>query len=265
MFIIKGIRNLWNKKEMLWVLSQNDFKKRFVGSFFGIVWMFVQPVVSVFIYYLIFQLGFKSNPVDNFPYVLWLLPGIVPWFFFNEAVMTGVGCLTGYQHLVKKMSFPVEIIPLIKVVSATFVHLIFFVIMIAIYLLYGYAPKLWWIQSGYYLICNLILITGIVYLTSAMNVFVKDTNQVVNIFLQFGFWLAPIMWDEAIMPAAMRPMLKLNPFTYIVHGYRDCFIFDVPFWENWQYAVYFWVVTMAIFILGAFVFKKMKPQFVDVL
>lgn len=265
MGLIRGLRVLYEKKEMIWNLSINDFKKRFVGSYFGVFWMFLQPIVSILIYHLVFEMGFKSNPVENMPYILWLFPGIVPWFFFNEAVMNGVDCLRSYQHLVKKMVFPVEIIPILKIVSSLFLHFIFIGIMIIAYLICGQKLSVWWFQVVYYLVCNIVLITGIVYLTSAIQVFVKDTNQIVNILLQFGFWLAPIMWDESIMPEFIRPLLRLNPFTYIVNGFRDCFVFHIGFWENISYTMYFWIFTGILFVLGINLFRKLKPHFVDVL
>lgn len=102
---------LWEKRKLILDLAKADFKKRFVGSYLGIFWIFVQPVVTIIIYYYIFQLGFKSNPQADVPYVVWLLPGIIPWFFFNEAVMNGTVSMLNYQHLVKKMVFPIKIIP----------------------------------------------------------------------------------------------------------------------------------------------------------
>ena len=114
---------LWEKRKLILDLAKADFKKRFVGSYLGIFWIFVQPVVTIIIYYYIFQLGFKSNPQVDVPYVVWLLPGIIPWFFFNEAVMNGTVSMSNYQHLVKKMVFPIKIIPAIRIAASLFIHL----------------------------------------------------------------------------------------------------------------------------------------------
>ena len=108
------IKEIIKRRKLIWDLSKADFKKRFVGSYFGMVWMFVQPVVTVMIYFCIFQLGFKSvPPVPGIPYVLWLVPGIVPWFFFSEALNTITNCLQEYHYLVKKVVFQVEVLPVI--------------------------------------------------------------------------------------------------------------------------------------------------------
>ena len=100
-YVISLMKEIVKRRRLIWDLSKADFKKRFVGSYFGVVWMFVQPVVTVLIYFFVFQLGFKSvPPVPGVPYVLWLVPGIVPWFFYSETLNCVTGCLQEYNYLV---------------------------------------------------------------------------------------------------------------------------------------------------------------------
>ena len=170
------------KRKLIWDLSKADFRKRFVGSYFGIVWMFIQPMVTVLIYFFVFQIGLKSvPPVPGVPYVLWLIPGIVPWFFFSEALNNLTGCLQEYHYLVKKVVFQVEILPIIKLLSCLFVHGFFLVIMLLVFLCYGHAPKAAWFQILYYSLAASALALGVGYLTSAVNVFFKDMAQIVSI------------------------------------------------------------------------------------
>ena len=151
MNIISLIREILKSRAIIWDLAKADFKKRFVGSYFGIAWMFVQPVVTVLIYFLIFQMGFKSTPpVPGVPYVVWLVPGIVPWFFFAEALNLGTSVLSEYNYLVKKVVFNVSILPVIKVISCLIVHGIFVVIMITMTLAFGRLPMVSWIGIVYY-------------------------------------------------------------------------------------------------------------------
>ena len=110
-----------------------------------------------------------------------------------------------------------------------------------------------------------ILALGLGFAVAAFNVFIRDINQVVGITLQFGFWATPIFWDIQIMPREVQKILKLNPMFYIVQGYRDSFIYSSPFWDHPYQTLYFWVVTLMIFSIGALIFKKLKPQFADVL
>lgn len=263
--LIKDFRDVLGKRELIITLAKADFKKRFVGSFLGVCWMFIQPIVTVLIYFFIFQLGFKSQPVADVPYVLWLIPAIVPWFFFNEAWGGATNCLYEYQHLVKKMVFKVSILPIIKITASFFVHLIFIWIMLAVYLLFGMNPSIWWIQMFYYSFCTAFLALGLSYITASTNAFFKDMGQLVQVILQIGMWMAPIMWSEKIFPQKYRFVLKLNPFYYIVEGYRDCFIDHVGFWRNPELTLYFWCVAILIFVVGVILFKRLKPHFADVL
>lgn len=267
--VISLLKEIVTRRKLIWDLAKADFKKRFVGSYFGMVWMFVQPLVTVLIYFFIFQLGFKSvPPVPGVPYVLWLVPGIVPWFFYSEALNCITGCLQEYSYLVKKVVFQVEILPVIKLISCLLVHGFFLLIMLIMALCFGKMPMATWIQILYYSFAASMLALAFGYLTSAIHVFFKDMAQIVSICLQFGMWLSPIMYQETMFSADypwIVTVLKLNPFYYIVAGYRDSILTGNWFWERPTLTVYFWVVTLVIGFAGLKVFKRLRPHFSDVL
>lgn len=270
--ISKFLPGIWNlckeiyyNRKLIITLSKNDFKTRFAGSYLGITWAFVQPIVVVLIYWFVFQVGFKSAPMEDFPFLLWLIAGIVPWFFFNEGLMNATNSLVEYSYLVKKVVFKISVLPIVKVISALYVHVFFVLFANIIYLLYGYTPTIYMVQAVYYSICTFVLVLGISYMTSAIIVFFKDLGQIVNILLQFGMWMTPVMWSYDMMPQSLQWVLKLNPMYYIVEGYRDTFIRHVWFWERYNQTIYFWIVTLCIFVVGTLIFKKTKPHFSDVL
>ncbi|MDO4264976.1 MAG: ABC transporter permease [Eubacteriales bacterium] len=266
-------KQIIDRKKMIMELARADFKKRFVGSYFGIVWMFIQPIVTILIYFCIFQLGFKSTPpIPDTSYVLWLVPGIIPWFFFQDALQGITNDLQEYHYLVKKVVFPVELLPVIKGISALFVHGCFLVIMLFMFLISGRAPMLTWIQILYYSFAAMVLAMGIGYFTSAINVFFKDMAQIVGIALQFGMWLAPIMYWEGMFTerfpeyaSVITLFFKLNPFYYIVAGYRDSMLTGSWFWERPMNSLYFWAVALLVFYMGLKLFMKLRPHFSDVL
>lgn len=270
-YLISLGKDIVKKRRLILDLSKADFKKRFVGSYFGVVWMFVQPIVTVAIYYFVFGVGFRSaNPIEGVPYVLWLVPGIVPWFFFSEALNAGTNCLSEYSYLVKKVVFRVEVLPIIKLLSCLIVHVIFVMIMFGLYMCFGWMPKIHWIQVIYYTAATFLFAMALVYFTSAIQVFFKDMAQIVNICLQFGMWLTPIMWqEEQFSGSSFYPLLckviKLNPMYYIAAGYRDSMIMENWFWERPTLTLYFWGVTAVLFLAGLKVFKRLRPHFSDVL
>ena len=112
----------------------------------------------------------------------------------------------------------------------------------------------------------MVLASGIAWMAASINVFMKDATQVVGIFIQFGFWLTPIVWPVTFIPDKYLILLKLNPVYYLVEGYRQSFLFKTPFWEVslWQTA-YFWGVSFFLLFTGVFVFRRLRPHFADVL
>ena len=267
--MIDLLRKSIEYRHLITDLAKADFKKRFAGSYFGILWMFVQPTVTVLIYFCIFQLGFKSAPpVPDTPYVLWLVPGIVPWFYFNEGLNAGTNCLNEYHYLVKKVVFEVELLPVIKLISCMIIHFIFIIIMVGMFFCYGRLPLASWIQVLYYTAALSALILALTYMTSAINVFFRDIAQIVNIFLQFGMWLTPIMWDPVMFPnrpSWLETLLKLNPMYYIAAGYRDSMLTGTWFWQRPGLTVYFWAAVLLLLALGIRLFARLRPHFSDVL
>lgn len=263
------IKEVIKRRRMISGLALSDFKKRFAGSYFGVVWMFVNPVVTVLIFFFIFQLGMKSvPPVPGVPYVMWLIPGIVPWFFINESIQGITNCLGEYNYLVKKVVFPVELLPLIKLASCALVHGCFLLIMAAVFLIGGKAPMATWLQVLYYSFGAALLSLGCGFFTSAVNVFFKDMSQIVSICMQFGMWLAPIMYWEGMFTDNypwLGYLFKLNPVYYIVAGYRDSMLTGNMFWERPLNTLYFWCFTILLFYLGLKIFMRLRPHFSDVL
>ena len=264
MLIIDVVKNF----KIIINLAKSDFKKRFVGSYFGILWMFVQPIATVLVYTLIFQVGFRASPpVAGIPYVLWLIPGIIPWFYFQDLLVQGTGVLYEYSFLVKKVIFNVAMLPVVKLVSVFISHLFFVIIMIVVFLIQRVPLTLESFSIIYFSFATSVLALGIIYMTSAVNVCFKDMTQIVGICLQFGIWMAPIMYDENLFlnrSIIVYKLLKLNPIYYVVKGYRYAMIND-EFANFTMLTIYFWVVALVILFLGSRLFYKLKPHFSDVL
>lgn len=265
--------HLIKSRKLVWNLAKNDIRKKFAGSYFGVIWAFVQPVITVLLYWFVFEKGLNSKATDlrtgiEIPFVLWLMAGLVPWFYFQEAMNGGTGVLVEYSYLVKKVVFQIDILPVVKMISALFTHLFFVVFAILIFACMGYYPNPYMLQVIYYSFCMILFTTGLVYATSAVTVFFRDMKEVVAIVLQIGMWVTPIMWNFESMvqiPGWAVTILKLNPMYYIVSGYRDALINQIGFWEYPGLTLYFWVVTAALLLLGTAVFKRLRPHFADVL
>lgn len=260
-------KNLKNKSVIV-KLAKNDFKTKYAGAYFGIAWAFVQPVVTILLYWFVFQIGMRSADVGSYPFVLWLTAGLVPWFFFSDALSGATSSLLEYSFLVKKVVFDIEILPAIKIVSSFFVNVFFSAFTLILFVLNGYYPTLHSIQILYCLFCIAALTWGVAYFTSAVVVFVRDLGHFISVGLQILMWLTPIMWNIGMIEAdfpKLAQIMKINPVFYIVQCYRDAIFSEAWFWENPLWTIYFWGLTFVLYLIGTHVFKKLRPHFADVL
>lgn len=266
------LQTLGNNRKMIWNLAKDDLKKKFAGSNLGIIWAFVQPVITVLLYWFVFEKGLNAKASNlrtgiEVPFVLWLMAGLVPWFYFQDAWNNGTGVLREYDYLVKKVVFKIEILPAVKMISALFVHLFFVAFMIVLFWIMGYAPDWYTLQVIYYSVAMIAFLMGLVYATSAVVVFFKDLTQIVAVLIQVGTWATPIMWNIETMnlPQWAMVILKLNPMYYVVAGYRDALINKTGFWEHPYLTIWFWVATILVYVAGTHIFKKLRMLFADVL
>lgn len=259
---------LFQSRHLIWKLAKNDFRKRYAGSYMGALWAMLQPVVTIAMYYIVFDkiMGNSINRgTGEIPFVLFLTAGLVPWFYFSEALNSGTNALLEYNYLVKKVVFKISVLPIIKIIAATFIHVFFVCVMLVVAAFYGYYPTIYTVQIFYYSICLFLLVLALSYTTCSIVVFFKDLSQIINIGLQIGIWVTPIMWNLNILDNKWIVILKLNPLVYIVNGYRSAVYGREWFFRDFFSTMYFWIITTVIFGIGALIFKRLKVHFADVL
>lgn len=257
---------IYKNINMIWRLAKNDFRTKYAGSYLGMTWAFVQPVITILVYWFVFAFGLRStSPVEGVPYILWFISALIPWFFFQEGVNNTTNCMVEYSYLVKKVVFKIEILPVIKLLSSLFVHFVFLIFTIIIFVIYGKFELVYFIQCLYYMICAIALITGLAYITSSVYLFFKDLGQIISIVLQILMWMTPILWPANMLKGKMSLLADLNPIFYITEGYRDSLINHIYFWQKPISTIYFWLVTSIIFIIGQLIYRRLKQHFADVL
>ena len=169
--------DLYRNRRLVLKLAKNDFKTRYAGSYFGTVWAFVQPIVTILVYWFVFSVGFRSGTGNlGVPFVLYLVAGIVPWFFFSDGWMGGTNALLEYNYLVKKVVFNISVLPVVKIISAMFVHGFFVLFTIILYMCYGRFPDLYYLQLIYYSFCVFVLVLGVCYATCSIVIFFRDLS-----------------------------------------------------------------------------------------
>ena len=183
--------------------------------------------------------------------------------FIGKSIGTAA-CLE-YAYLVKKVVFPIDILPVVKVLGASVIHCFFVLVLLVIAMIFGYPPSPAWIQLPYYSFALCFLILGLSYCFSAVVVFFRDLSQIIGIALQIGMWATPILWDIAVLSPQWQAVFRLNPLTYIVNGYRGALYGNAWFFQEPALTVYFWTVSTLVFLFGIWTFQRLKPHFADVL
>jgi len=187
------------------------------------------------------------------------------WFAFSDILGGSSNVIIANANLIKKTLFPSQILPIVTVASSFIAHSVFIIVLLGLISLNSMSPSFYYLQFIYYLFCLSVLGVGLGWAVSALNVFIRDIGQFVSIVLQIGFWATPILWDIQMMPENLQFLVKLNPMFYIVQGYRESFIYFIPFWNHPLQTLYFWTVAILLFVIGALIFQRLKPQFPDVL
>ena len=262
---IEFILLLFQSRQVIWELAKRDIAQKYIGSRIGLLWTVIHPLSLICIFWFVFGFGLKAKPVADVPFSVWLTAGMSAWFAFSEILAESTVMIVANPHLIKKIRFPSQILPVVKIVSSFINHLIFLFLLLVLLLLYRLPITIYAVQVVYYYFCLTMLALGLSWLTSAINVFVRDVGQIVQLLLQITFWATPIIWSLEIMPVRVQNILRLNPMCYVVNGYRQSFIYHEPFWINLKGGAWFWSVTLFFLVLGALVFRRLKPHFPDIL
>lgn len=261
------IKILWKNKRLAMQLGKNDFKNRFANTSLGSIWGFLQPFVFMMMYVIVFQYIFKQTGPEGAPYVVWFMPGMAMWMTINDGIIGASNSIRGYSYLVKKVVFPVDIIPIISLLANAFVSVFLVIIATIVCMIFKFNPNI--IQLIYMIFSVYIFLIAITRFTSAVSTLVPDFSNLLGIIMQIGMWLTPVVWDLNMIAEhhTITRVMKCLPFTYLVTGFRDCFMGKTNIVTNGHgiYTFVFWFITIILFIWGNYIFKKSKKDFADVL
>lgn len=245
--------------------AKNDFKKRYAGSNLGILWAYIQTIVMVLIYWIVFQFGLKNGSVEGVPFLPWFITGMMPWLLFSDIINTTMNCMFEYSYIVKKVVFNVDIIPASKVAVCIFIHIFFVAVIVAVTLCHGIYTGLYIIQLLFYLIADLLLAVPLAYAACTISVFFKDFGQIVSILLNIFMWATPIVWDFSAISERLQWIFKLNPVFFVINGFRNSLIYGISFLEDIPYLFYFIGVVCALWAICIPLYRRLLPHLADVL
>ena len=265
--LIKIIKEHIEYRQQIFKLAKADIVKTYRGSSLGWSWAVIKPTVTIFVYWFAFEIGMKSGkPVNGFPYFLWLITGLIPWFYMGDMIAQGVESIRKYSYLVTKMKFPVSTIPTFFSISKLIINLVLIAIMMVIFMAMGHSPTIYWLQIPFYILCMFLFFTFWGLFAALLGAISKDFANLVKSFVTAVLWLSGIFWNpETIGIGWLKKILMFNPVTFLTNGFRNCFINNIWFFEQPKRLLYFVIVTAIMLLLALWAYRKLKKEIPDVL
>lgn len=255
---MKLIQDLKNYREFLKSNVKKDIRGKYKGSFLGVLWSFINPLLSVLVYAIVFPYIMRIK-VEN--YLIYLITGIIPWTFFTSSINMGIISILNNADIIKKVYFPRIILP-ISTVTSCLVNFLISCIIILIFCLgsgIGISIHLLWLPL--IAIIQYIMLLGFTFILSAIEVYMRDIEHIVNFILSMAFYVTPILYTPDIFPENLSWVLKLNPMAYLVNSYRSIF-----FYQTMPDIIGIGIISIfsiAIFLIGYFIFEKLQKGFAE--
>jgi lipopolysaccharide transport system permease protein len=261
MFMIEPFKKIYKNRKLIWSTTLHDIKTKNAGSMLGYAWLILYPLLFLSMYAVVYLMIFKIRlqVLSPYEYVLLIFCGLVPFLSFAEALGRGVGSVTSNANLIKNTLFPIEFIPVNIVLSSLIILVVGFTILTVITFFMG---KLGWTYGFLFLIIfeQIIFTIGLVWILSAINVFFRDLGQITSILILMLMMISPIAYTEDMIPEGLRMILHFNPLYYLIILYQKILMFNEI---DFRLLSIFTVLSLLHFILGYYVFTKLKGVFSD--
>lgn len=252
---------LTRHRDLTWEMAKRELSERYAGQAFGLLWAIAHPVFMIGLYVFIFAFVFKMKiggtvemPLD---YTTYLLSGLVAWMCFQESMTKSCSAITANSALVKQVVFPLEILPVKGVLAALFPQLVSLVILIVYVLITHGSLPLTYLLLPVLIAMQLMAMIGVAYILAPIGAYFRDIKDFVQLFALAGVYLMPVFYLPTWVPALFKPLLYLNPFSYLVWCYQDALYYG-RFEHPWAWGVTGFV-SLATFVIGYRIFRKLKP------
>lgn len=255
---MKLLKNLYEYRELLKTNVKKDIRGKYKGSFLGVLWSFLNPLLMVLVYAIVFPYIMR---IQTDHYLQYLICGVIPWNFFTSVMGLGMGSIKNNAGIVNKVFFPREILPISAVLSGL-VNFFISCIIIILFCVFGGVGISWHILLvPFVAIIQFFITVGLVLGLSAINVYVQDTEYIIQFFINMLFYATPILYTAELFPESIRWVLYLNPFTHVVDAYRNCFMYHtLPPIMSIFYMI---IIAIVCFLLGLYIFRKLEKGFAE--
>lgn len=251
-------KEIYNYRELLKTNIKKEIRGKYKGSWLGVLWTFLNPLLMLAVYAFVFPYILRVN-VDN--YTIFMIVALIPWNFFTTAIQSGTGSVVANGNILKKVYFPREIIP-ISITTSQLVNFLITCIIMAIFIIFsGVGFSVHVLLFPLLVLIQYILILGLTFILSALTVFVRDIDHFVSVILMLGFYATPIVYQGEMLPKKFQIFLKLNPMAQLVEAYRSILYYHrMP---DMTMLVIWGLGSVALLVVGYLIFKKLEKSFVE--
>ncbi len=254
-------------RKQLFKLAKSEIIKTYKGAALGWSWAIIRPAIQIFVFWFAFSIGLRrGNPIEGYPFFLWLIAGMMPWFYMRDMIQGGSACLRRHTYLVTKIKYPIDTIPTFVSMSLLAVHIALLILVVVIFMGFGYMPDVYYLQLPLYMALMFLFFTAWGLFAGVLSAMSRDFLNLVKALTTALFWMSGIIYDaNGIEQAWIRNILLFNPITLIANGYRNCFIYKKWFWETPQEMLNFAVVYVVMILLAVWAYRKLRKDIPDVL
>lgn len=252
------LREIYNYREMIYMMVRRDLRGRYKGSVLGFFWTFLNPLLQLGVYTIVFSIILRS---DIEKYYLYLFIALIPWLFMANSVQGGATCVLAQKSMVTKIYFPRQVLPITHVTTCFVNMLLCFVV---VFLVAGFSVGLNVLALPYLIptmLIEYILALGICFIAAAITVYFRDMEHILGIFVMAWQFLSPIMYPPDIVPEQLRPIFNLNPMTPIINAYRSVLYYKRP--PDLNTMLLALVMGLLFLVVGWFLFEKMQRHFAE--
>ena len=249
---------LYNYRELLKSNVKKEIRGKYKGSFLGVLWSFINPLLTVLVYAIVFPYILRVKQEN---YLIFLIVGVIPWNFFVTVIQQGTTTIMANENIIKKVFFPREILPISVAVSALINFFISCIIVAAFVIGSGIGIHHYVILLPVIAIIQFMLSLGIIFILSAINVYVRDTEYIVNFLTTMLFYGTPVLYSLSMFKGKMSRLLSLNPMTHIIEAYRSILYYQK--WPDFNSLLLVSAFSFGVLLIRYFIFRNLEKGFAE--
>ncbi len=257
-------KDLWNYRELFFILSWRDIKVRYKQTVIGALWSIIRPLLTMIIFTIVFSKVAKIPSGVNAPYAIMVYAAMLPWTFFSTSLSEASMSLINNNNLISKVYFPRLIVPTSSVITSFVDFIISFVLLFFLYLWYGYYPSWQILLLPFFLLLAFIASMGVGLYLTALNVKFRDFRYIVPFIVQFGLYISPVGFNSTMVSEKWRLLFAVNPMVGVIDGFRWCLLKgdQAIYWPSIIMSV---VISLLLLFAGIHRFRRMEKSFADLL